>query len=177
MAHLKRINGHLLTQNAHLSTCCCYICTCTSSLKSSYTIDFGAGGWTDDGCDYCDQVAGDFVIGGLSSVSCCAEYEDSPVCTYADSCESIKTMYFHIDLCLQDAGGGQLKWYVQVYISLTTIQNPSCPDEEAIAVYESDPFDPTDCNVVPVTLNKISETLSGGVCGGNLPATITLDET
>lgn len=162
--------------------CCCGNTTCGicgSEVKSSYSVDFGAGGWTDDGCDYCDQVVGEFVLGELTDdlVECCATYEDSPVCSYAASCETNKNMYFRLLLCIVDAGGGQLKWRLNVDINLVLEQNPSCPNEFARAVFESDPFNGTDCNVVPVDLNRTSQSLPGGVCGGSLPATITLDET
>lgn len=177
MATLKKKNGHLIKQNGHLSSCCCFICDCEATLKSSYTIDLGSGGWTDGTCDWCDQVLGAFVLGAIDSGSCCATYSDADVCDI-DDCEPGGSLPdFLITLCLEDAGGGQLKWTARVEIRYFTIQNPSCNHGTATATYESDPFDPTDCSVVPVNLDKLTDVIEYGLCGGALPATITLDET
>lgn len=165
---------------------CTEICGCLASNvpRGNYTVDFGAGGWTDDGCDYCDQVAGAFVLGefatspdGAISEPCEAIYEDGDVCVFAASCQADNDMGITISLTLEDAGGGQLKWVVFVELAMMVINDPGCPDEYARATYESDPFDPGECDVVPVTLSNISEDLQGDVCGGALPATISIDET
>lgn len=173
--------GVPLMRNGVPTECCCSTCQlCVGSTpKSSYTVDFGAGGLTDAGCDYCDQIVGDFILGGLTDglVECCVVYEDDFVCAFAASCEANKNMYFQLRLCLVDAGGGQLKWRLNANLGLMVEQDPSCTDEFARAVYESAAFDPDECGIVPVTLNRTSQTIVGGVCNGTYPATVTLDET
>lgn len=173
--HILFVSGEIAT---HLDCCCpgpCFLCSAGNDPKSSYTVDFGAGGWTDDGCDYCDQVAGEFILGGLGE-ACNAEYYDDAVCVYEAACD-VPTLNFRIRLAIVSAGGGNLKWRVTVEIDNFVVLDPGCPGEYAKAIYESDPFDPDDCDVVPVTLTMTTEDLAGGVCGGGLPATITIDET
>jgi hypothetical protein len=45
----------------------CGACECETLLGAcdgipSPTIDFGSGGWTDEECDDCDQIAGEYVL-------------------------------------------------------------------------------------------------------------------
>lgn len=156
-------------------------CGCEASHvpRGNYTVDFGAGGWTDDGCDYCDQVAGEFVLGEWSDasgiVACSATYLDNNVCTYT-ACSVNDVNGLQIDLTLQSAGGGQLKWRLVVDLHLLA-GDPGCPDQYAEAIYESAAFDTDECDVVPVTLSKVSETITEDQCNGSLPSTITIDET
>jgi hypothetical protein len=160
---------------------CPTACGCHASHvpRGNYTVDFGAGGWTDGGCDYCDQVAGDFILGEWTDgVECTANYIDHEVCDYstcAGGGNNINGLI--IRLSLISAGGGQLKWRLDVALGPIVITDPSCPDNDAVARYESDPFDTDECDVVPVTLSKVSDVISADLCGGSLPSTISIDET
>jgi hypothetical protein len=49
---------------------------------ASWTIDLGAGGWSDVKCSYCDQIAGEYVLEYTGS-GCKWDYEELDVCEVA----------------------------------------------------------------------------------------------
>ena len=170
---------------------CPTACGCDASHvpRGNYTVDFGAGGWTDDACDYCDQVAGEFVLGewGDSSGTCRTVYLDEAVCETTEcpgSVSEIKAL--NITLALVNGSvSPNKKWQLTVFLENISSSDPSCCDSAARAVYESADIETDECDVVPVTLSKVSDTVNEGncsgawpvICGGALPSTITLDET
>jgi len=155
---------------------CPTACGCLASHvpRGNYTVDFGAGGWTDGaGCTYCDQVAGEFVLGEWSDgTDCRATYLDEGVCTFTACDPGVdEDNDLFMQLSLLSAGGGQLKWSLDIELKDRTTADPGCNHASAEALYESDPFDTDECDVVPVTLTKVSDTINQGMCGGALPST------
>ena len=184
---------YLSTEESEDVTCpvCPTACGCHASHvpRGSYTVDFGAGGWTDDACDYCDQIAGEFVLGewGDSASSCRTVYLEEAVCTTTEcpgSVSEVKALNITLSL-VNGSVSPNKKWQLTVFLENLSSSNPSCCDSAAKAVYESADFEPDECDVVPVTLSKVSDTVNEGncsgvwpvICGGALPSTITLDET
>lgn len=173
--------------------CCCGVQPCTCECEAGdITLDFDAGGWTDEACDACDAVAGEIV---LTQTGCTWEYIEAADCT-SDACQATdddccKTLLdLYITACVVK-DGGSFRWKVTVDWTGTCVDPcPSrsaeeihahppavgdyetCVASRAFARYLSDPF--SDCPEFPVTLTKDLDE-PGDFCDGALPATITLD--
>jgi hypothetical protein len=167
-AQFQRFGMHKLISEAEPAdpTCpdCPAACGCIAAhvYRGNYTVDFGLGGWTDVGCGYCDQVMGEFILGEFTidsiGVTCQAVYSLGTACVYstcfagADSNQALE-----IALTLPSAGGGQLKWRLTVSLFTSPTTDPGCCHPGAEAVYESDPFNTDECDVVPVTLTNVTD--------------------
>jgi hypothetical protein len=174
--------------------CCCdtgRTCFhCCSDARDEYVIDFGAGGLTDDNCDFCDQIAGEFTVRFDDSFTwiCAWSYRENDVCT--DDCHGYQgcgdeeDFTFLILLHLEGVPfTTKCKWVLEVSLSNTGVE-PDCDCcSGGSAEYESAQFERGTCKNQPVSLTKQSENFDCGgstatnifaACGGALPGTITL---
>lgn len=161
--------------------CCCddpvsCVCCDEPGPYAEMVLDLGAGGWTDDECDYCDQVAGEFTVTIFQQLFCNWLYIEEDVCLDCTDCQEdgacIDTADFRIELQLVTFPACLWRAYVRIY---QPVKDPSCSCACKIeAVYESAELESADCRDLPVTLTKVSETFDGDACGGALPETITL---
>lgn len=125
----------------------------------SWVVDLGAGGWIDDSCDYCDQIAGQFTLDHL--YDCRWQYLDADVCTYLVSV----TPDLDIDLRYEETGGSDWRWWLQV--DLRTISITSAAQYRSATSSNPDCFDLGGENSSnKITLNKYNEfhICSGAVC-------------
>lgn len=171
----------------------CNNCCDSPQPAGAYVVDFVAGGWTAGSwyayctsCAACAETAGEFLL--IADSSCGWAYgEDN--CTGFDSCVSGAQVRFGIDLELwNDGTGNGCRWKLSVSIG-AQITGPTddgtfcCTDTPCDAggdgggrtttLYYSAYITDTECNTMPVTLTKISETVTCP-CNGSLPTTITL---
>lgn len=154
-------------------------------VPESFTVDFGSGGWIDDLCDYCDQLAGEFTLehdaqancgalGILSRTYCYYWFPETVVCTIPPFYSGTLTLwmdFIHVD---------PASWKIRLNIALGFALSGS------YAVYESADTDSTDCLALAdpgtgkITLTKQSEEHNTtpwpeephGTCTGALPETI-----
>lgn len=171
-------------------TCCtpppttCNDCCSTVESAETFTVDLGAGGWTDDLCSYCDQVAGEFTLPWLSG--CVWRYSASSVCSWdcpslTGSCAGGINSNFAITATLKLDSSDPKKCYWEVTIVFSFNSDDSCGIDVgdlccSTALYRTPAADPTvqDCTTTgPWTLEKITEDVNYD-CNGNLPATITI---
>lgn len=147
------------------SGCCCPSATPPNQF---YEADFGVGGWVDSSCcTGCDTVENAFILrferntdDAGPGLGCLWGYNDSLTTGCA----------LRINLWLRGDGVSQCKWYLDVHIT----GNPNnCTNPQAVAAtYESSALDTDGCQDT-VTLTKVDD-VSGDVCTGTLPNTISL---
>jgi hypothetical protein len=155
---------------------CVETCECCDTQPTSWTVDLGAGGLVDDECDYCDQLAGEFV---LTANGCNASYQDNLVCTVADNdCEDTQVK---LSIALSITKDFANRCVISVVISLSFVSSTICSGSiySAGYVFRSGAGATLDCIANDYTLDLDFETnssYSGGLkfCTGNLPATITV---
>ncbi len=172
---------------AHVDCCCGECLDCCDDRLTEYVVDLGAGGLTNDHCDNCAAIAGEFTVAWEDADTCFWMYGADDWC---DGCVFTHNLW--------PSGGGRLdlvivlrllngcKWQVTVQLTGTGVDPPSQDDLDEFcegqgfrqltqAVYEG-PGGVTDCDAaaLPVTLTKVSEWW-GGECNGTLPATIQLE--
>jgi hypothetical protein len=153
-------------------------CACCDSAATSWTVDFGAATLVDDDCDYCDQIAGEFVLDDDSNMfnGCRGSYYDAVVCTVdANDCND-GDVSFYIGF---NISGTPCKLSVDVRMTFTS--STTCSGWVYEARYEltlaADEI--ADCNGTEHTLTKVSETMDEydagkQYCTGNFPDAITL---
>jgi len=154
----------------------CYECytdcasECCATQLAEYIADYGAGGLTDDECDGCAAVAGDYTLRRFSSF-CEWRYVDDEICE------------LEVD-CLGTPGVSPVRLTHLLEIinpcqwRLTATLLPRGDDTctlpaPATAVYLG-PVGLTDCSALPVTLTLQAGSSTGTFCGGAWPATIEL---
>lgn len=150
--------------------CCCrrFNCgPCCPSLPAALVADLGVGGWVNDACNDCDEVAGEWTLP--------FSFDGSFSCIYGDTFElgdcpgATAPEAFGITAELND---NTCLWTLQVQYTAQIGFFAS----KTTTVYQST----SDSCVFPVTMEKISEvndSLGGGTCdisGGGLPATVYL---
>lgn len=159
----------------------CGVCTCDAEEgepcdccdpdfppASAYVIDLGVGGWTDDICGFCNTVAGEYEL--TSQASCSWGYTEATDCP-GSSGGTCYPNYLVMSLRLV-ADGSTCKWQFQ--IGGPGICDPGDTQLGILVIYESSAMaSDEDCQDMPVTLNKVTDV--NDVCGGNLPASITLE--
>jgi hypothetical protein len=146
----------------------CPCCDDGFPAAAEYVIDLGAGGWTDSTCSFCDDVAGEFLL--TSASSCVWSYTDEIACpdNGGGNCYP-RIIVMSLTLV---TSGETCKWVFRM--SGPGVCDPADNQLSFLAVYESgDMSSGEDCQSLPVTLNKVTDT--NAVCGGALPATITLE--
>jgi len=150
---------------------CCgqtMICkNCTFAQRTgSMVFDLGVGGWTDDPCFYCDQVAGEWTVPRTDI--CMWMYVENWPCGIG----SLLQLDSQIDY-----GGStsNWRWEFEVKITWSGYSNAS-------AIYHSASSTEADCWALggnstdnKLTLTKQSDTAgsTGVMCDGALPSTIT----
>jgi hypothetical protein len=147
---------------------CEYCCTTPAAL-AEYVLDLGAGGWTDGGtfnCTGCNEVAGEYLLEPFSGGLCMWRYAVAQ-----GTCGDVpQAASFGILLYLLPISETECQWMAVLKLEAIAIGSSS----GGAAIYESALFDKgTECQTLPVTLNKIYEVTNG--CGGSLPSTISLE--
>ena len=153
---------------------CTACCAAGFPPALEYVIDLGAGGWTADDCSSCSGISGQYTllqqygyVGGVY-IYCYWSYSEPFSCT----CDQTTIGALEINLELID-DGATCKWRVSV--GFLGLRDPTSTCVGAEAVYESAAMaTDEDCQDMPVTLNKVSDT-PGDMCNGSLPASITID--
>lgn len=149
---------------------CCWLCNCGVDLTTP-TVGFGAATLTNDECDWCDQISGDFIMSPHATIACQWTYLDEDVCSLAAfagtaACDLNFSMVLTIDAC-------------DVTLTVLLIR-PGCthdfnfyPAESISATYEG--TIEAGC-AFPITLTKTAEDfVPADFCGGEFPDTVTLD--
>lgn len=155
---------------------------CTLSLAGTEVlVDLGAGGWTSDLCD-CDSIAGEYTAVKIAALTPCAwQYavlaEDWCEANCDEETDNTWGWSIGIEIKVRTAEGNeQCYWWVDIAL-FDTQDKDSIPPCRTFAHYETLETEPSifDCETAgPWTLQKISETVDGTICGGSLPATIQL---
>lgn len=149
-----------------------------------------ASGLTDEECDFCDEIAGDFVVtqgGSIFTILgvCIWSYSEPIDCPeLTGPCPDVGTTgYWEVAVFLEhDPVQGDCKWVAVVAVQMagstkdpTDDGNCSGPGGLATyAIYESDFID-NDCTDLPQTLNLVIQEVGGVMCSGSFPGSITLD--
>ncbi len=159
----------------------CVCCDAANPASVSYVVDLGAGGWADDECNICDEVAGEYVLEFLGNFGydsatlgqasvCVWKYEEAIDCggdatfltvqlelrrrgTIPDSCDWILS----VTVGTLDDGG----YVIDRYRNALGVTTTNCTGN------------------MPLTLSKVT-TASGlppllQPCGGSLPGTAGLN--
>lgn len=156
--------------------CIWQFCTSASNAPSAFiALDFGAGGWTNNSCNRCTQLSGEFIT--EFTINCRWEYRAS----WCRISWSVPDLYYYLLITLGKTfvNATTIRWSADVYITTLFSTSFGGPNEYSFARYEGD-VTPIDCKLSPVTLTKITEDhhapypFSSGACAGTLPATIDL---
>lgn len=146
-----------------------------------YRVDLGAGGWTDARCAQCNELLGEYIVDYLSA--CHWRYTDTNYCALDISVCNLCGTTADLQIDLELIGSApSCSWRVTVTLTPSPI-DPSCGAPCTTltrVVYDSGTLaDDQQCQTLPVTLNKTTEFgITGGVlsiCGGTMPASITLE--
>jgi hypothetical protein len=187
----------------HEDCCCpdgCERCGFAAGIPPEFVADLGAGGWVDDWCHECDEVAGQYTLGHHDPTGSPANpigrgwwitgmYTYDRRCYWSyfveDYClvDYLGMVNFHIDLW--HANHWQGGWYWTVEIRMQEDWWFDGPNAAIVAVYDSEVTDNSDCFFFDgqdsdnkMTLTKFREARNvypeGGLCTGNLPETIEL---
>lgn len=155
----------------------CETCCSASLSGTELTIDFGAGGWTNDACDYCDQLVGEYTLSHVSG--CTWQYVENNVCAdYVCTSAHNPNIILQIDAQIEyfNPGSPKCEWRIRVRIGPITTTGSNNDGCNANAHYVTDSALPTiaDCFATgPWTLNLESST-SFTPCNGSAPSTVTL---
>ena len=170
----------------------CATCPCgdfCDNNPTSIVVDLGAGGWVDEDCDYCDQVAGQFTLtryyNANFSGSCESRYsyEECPVCE--ELCTDRHAGFRILVNITYTVATDQYDVFVEVEIEANDNATELCfsksdgtPSSSSIALYDDSVID----GPPPLTVAQISNThdaWGGGatcpglqVCTGTLAATV-----
>lgn len=153
--------------------CCCITdcMKCTMSDQYDMVADLGAGGWTDNWCDGCDEVQGTYVMTGAFVAS-------PPECTWLyqtpDWC-LIGALQFYLKLYLQiqAVGGSQWKWHLSV-----SIFNGSALYAAGVGYDSANYSNGDDCFVGEdggglIAMTKVGENTMS-VCSGSMPSSVSI---
>lgn len=161
-------------------TDCNQCCSFVESTRS-FTVDLGAGGWTDQNCNACDTIGGEYVL-TFFPVLCSWRYSIPNFCTAGCTGMSSRALGWAVTAQLRfRTVEGVMKCYWRVVVgfsfALTDDDNPGA-DCDNYAEYESELNDPNvlDCaSTGPWVLPKIADTMgTGAFCNGSLPDTVEL---
>ena len=163
--------------------------------------DLGAGGWADDLCSHCDQVAGQYTLDHVAAAGqitarywigmqhwlyghvCLWVYQALDVCTFEDLVGA-EQIDFDILLYHHSVGlGATWKWFAEVKLYVTPFYFP--PPYASWALYASEETDEANClhfggedSTDKLTLTRYANQHVGvwvpDMCSGTLPATIDL---
>jgi len=122
-----------------------------------WRVDFGAGGWTDDNCADCPNVAGTFVLTHISG--CTWNYQDNTWCPERDPDQllSISLQYFSFGVAVSGNITSHIPFGNPAFVQYRT--SFSDPDCESILDGSNQ-----------ATLTKFTDT-PGDPCNGSMPAT------
>jgi hypothetical protein len=159
----------------------CNLCDVAYQPFAAYTVDLGAPPLTDDECEYCDQIGGDYLLERSTCVATCAwRYCVPDVCDRTVTACSSSRWSFSVTLTIEFVSSGVMKWRLRVgYIpgnNCPCTVDASCAGIFIGATYESaDQSAETRCQDVPITLTKTTDTFeSSGLCVDSMPATVDL---
>lgn len=165
---------------------CAIECPCCASTKNEYIIDFGAGGLTDDVCNACDQLAGEFTVTRSEDDPCVFSYTEEPWCTDTTQgdCDCPEgTFDINLSITLTFLAGCEWRVVVLAQEGFSGGDEQECNPVSYFAQYSITAVDLDCLEDLPATLDKDSEineehgcTPPRKICGGSLPATITLKE-
>jgi hypothetical protein len=141
-------------------------------------VDLGSGGWTDDNCDYCDQISGEYTLAKV--LPCSWRYLAEQVCQCDDPPEWAYAQLV-IDLFIaEDIVDGSPYWRLYVQVDLQGCWGSYSKAHYRSAQYNSN--DNPDCWDVldesdVATLTKYYEAHYDGarsmyICAGTMPSTI-----
>ncbi len=148
--------------------------------------DLGAGGWTDDACNNCTSISGKYILIS-EGAGCIWSYNENPLCSPLDSPYGDCGVRLSISLGIITAGvPGGWRYLSDVRLHTFCIDDPppcGCPSAQLIAYRSSiipfrpveecpDCSEPLDGNNEMVLSKHVDAT--GDICGGTLPATITM---
>ena len=136
----------------------CEPCT-TPKASHNYALDFGAAFLTDDDCDQCDQIAGEYVVQYNPSIGAGCFWTYSQVL-----CQQLANWVIVLDI---DSSN---RWLVTASVQKTG----DLLGRINYAQYRSNPIGSGECQT-PATLTKIDERGFSGFCSGTFPNTISLD--
>lgn len=157
---------------AHPNPSACTCCGGYVTPGGSIILILGSG-WTADTCAGCSDVGGIYLL-DAARVSCDWHYQEVIECGPTPCAFSGKaSLTITAGILPLEA---VCKWRAVVQLTASTVADPSDPTDSwclAQAIYESEPI-AGDCQDFPVTLTKVSE-VTGLLCNGELPETITLD--
>ena len=170
--------------------CCCGtadVCTdCCDDEAEDYVVDLGAGGLTDDECDNCEAIAGEFTVSKITfdGDDCHWRYSEEEWCDGCvlnhdlGDCEPLRLT---VNLWLKVDDVGRCYWEAMVSFGSGCVDPPEPDDLDTFcgggaggsAIYES-AHDIADCSTLPITLTKQSEEWFAN-CSGSLPSTVALE--
>ena len=174
----------------HADCCCegsCEECAFATGIPASWLVDLGTSNWTDNACDYCDQIEGQFTLTRDPSPNtifsfeayppagsfyydrlCLWKYEDTTVCSF-DTIDMDLHIYFyhaHRPLPYND-----WKWILEVQLVEDYFVG-STPNYLSLALYKSSLTTDSDCYYFggedsgnKLSLPQTYEAHRGGVSG------------
>ncbi len=156
-----------------------YGCIGAGGGITEIAVDLGAGGWTDDECDQCDEISG---IYNVSHNQCGIWWQCYPLsctCDIYDPPDDALFLCFYLR-SLSDGSGGYY-WNLSVYITRNNVA-PSFANAANLATYHSSTGLEPCKNCFPsgsITLTKVGDikTIICGIqytCQGALPNTVTI---
>lgn len=174
---------------------------CTVAVPEELVLDLDVGGLTNlpagypgtGGCNKCNLIKGEYSV--RNPGGCCWTYkkedhcrvgawnEDESPCYWEPYFpDSWRLLHLLVTVCvdqIEDEFGdptGEVRWRAHVDLDATVVDPCDCfLCMRYRTTFYSAPFDPADCNEVPVELAKDFETAAPhAACGGALPATIWL---
>jgi hypothetical protein len=127
-------------------------------MHKDYLVDLGVGGWTNNACDNCPSVAGQFIV------------------TYDSPCQYFYNFPYPISPCTIGIEAYISSWTWQLLVRLGTGNGAGFDPYPANAIYASSSFEPCADAMInaQVTLTKTYENTSDK-CTGSLPATVTIE--
>lgn len=152
----------------------CDCCDPAFPAAESYLLDLGAGGWTDAGCGYCNEVTGQYVLEAADD--CRWVYFEAMDDCPGHPCACADTRVLAINLWLHRNEEDECFW--DLTVAVYSLCDPTEPDPSACgsgARFQSAPLASLeDCQDMPVELIKVSDATDYD-CNGALPAIVDLD--
>ncbi len=167
--------------------CCCGETCCSSPVDveccnppNSLIVDFGVGGWSNEGCNFCENIADEFILGPSGCLSPSPDDVCQGLC-YKDTDGECKLI---IDWLNATGTGASGEWYNELLLDIFTGESLDNPDSLSYVVYETSTTSTSDdCRDLfsgdpgVQTLTKVVESHfpgSGNPCSGTLPSTVTV---
>ena len=206
MATLWKRGGKLLKASGNLIDCAecpcfeafeetdCTNCCGSTTPFAQYSLDLGSAGFrTDDHCStaFCDAIGGTYVLD--QDGSCEWNYtETDPTCSVTTTacnaaCPDPPWHREYYQLTMHQVTATKCEWRCLCKLAAGPMVDPCYGGEQGAnciadrvdwATYTSTRFLIADekCRIMPVTLTKTDEDVSGVLCAGNWPSTIEIDE-